>query len=403
MLDFIFFFFLIFGYKIGVIDFSILISGSILLSLVIIKKVNLIRIPKIISIFMAIFSLIIIVACVSFLINNGDFIPEFVLKPVRVIILMFIIYFYIKIRKLSFINILKILLFVILVHSIVIYLQYILYYLGIDKTFLYHPSLTWTSPFRKVGLTTGFPVAGLIVVFGSMLSLFLYYLSRNRIYIFIFFIMSLSIFITARSAMFIYILLIPTYMFILSYSYRRYSLIVWYLLFILSSVLIVYFYLIETIPMMQGTIDKMFANIINYMETGSFHDYSTAHLVSSDHLYFPDTAKTFLIGNSLGKESGFQPSDIGYVRITMGIGVFGIILYLIAYLVMYSLSIKRANRLNYPTSKILLSLIYIAFFIMSLKSDYMFSRVIGDSITILSFAYLFSVEENNLLIKKEVV
>jgi hypothetical protein len=155
--------------------------------------------------------------------------------------------------------------------------------------------------------------------------------------------------------------------------------------------------------MMQGTIDKMFANIINYMETGSFHDYSTAHLVSSDHLYFPDTAKTFLIGNSLGKESGFQPSDIGYVRITMGIGVFGIILYLIAYLVMYSLSIKRANRLNYPTSKILLSLIYIAFFIMSLKSDYMFSRVIGDSITILSFAYLFSVEENNLLIKKEVV
>ena len=80
--------------------------------------------------------------------------------------------------------------------------------------------------------------------------------------------------------MYLYILLLPILLIYFSIHFNKLK-----PLFIVPTILLI---VISTgisseNKILIGTKEKMFANIINYMETGTFHDYSTKHLVSGDH------------------------------------------------------------------------------------------------------------------------
>lgn len=388
--DFLFIFTIIFGYKIGILDFSVIFPFVILFFTILLKNIRIKSVPKIIFNFFFIFSVILIISIFSYLINVGDFDLEYILKPMRSFILIYIIYLYLTIRKINMIYLSKLIVFSILVHSVVIYLQYILYYYDIDRTFLYHPKFTEASPLRKVGLATGFPTAGIMLVSSCLISFYLSFYYKSKLYFLLSLIMGLSIFLTARSAMYLYIILVPLYLIYLSSIHKNYTPIKWYLSFIFITITIISFYLL---PVLQGTIDKMFVNYINYTQTGSFHDNSTKHLVSGDHLFYPKSAKTFIIGNSLSKLSGYQPSDISYVRLLMSKGIISLILYLVAYIYLFYNSFIHAKLFNDKSLTVLLYFLYIGFFAMTFKGPYLFSRLIGDIILIISLGCIFTDKE----------
>ena len=346
-------------------------------------KSNFIYIPKELYTVSVILAVISVIGILSFFVNNGDFLPEYILKPIRNIILIIILTYFIQLRKISLHDVLALVVFIITLHSIVIYLQYILYVTDISKDFLYHPSLTWSSPIRKVGLSTGFPSAGLIIIFSVLISFYLYYIKHSKLFFVLALVQSPALFVTSRAAMYIYIAVVPLYLLYLSYKKGSILPFLGYAVFFLAGVIVVYLYLMETV---QGSVDKMFVNAVNYYNTGSFHDYSTRHLISDDHLYFPESVKTFLIGNSLGKESGFQQSDISYVRITIGTGVFSLIFYLVAYVMLLHNSMSAVKH-NYSL-KLLLVALFLSFFLMSFKGHYVFSRIVGDIILIVTVAVI---------------
>jgi hypothetical protein len=145
-------------------------------------------------------------------------------------------------------------------------------------------------------------------------------------------------------------------------------------------------------PLIVGTVSKMFANIFNFLETGSFHDYSTSQLVSEEHLSYPSDIKTFLIGNSLPKTNFFQPSDISFVRVIWSNGIFSLLTYILAFFYVCYLAVtKTLNKAH----KVLFSAIFVMVFILLFKGPYLFSSTVGPLVLFL-FALSISNEKQRI-------
>ena len=165
MINLAFFITLVFGYKIGYVDYSILIPGIILLSQVLYKLRIKKSLPKSLLNLILFLLFIAFISMFSMLINDKTLVAEYTLKPFRVILLMLISWLYININKLTFLDILKNISYLSFIHAIVIFLQYALDVTGINSSFFYNPIIEVSSPYRKVGLSTGYPSAGVILIF----------------------------------------------------------------------------------------------------------------------------------------------------------------------------------------------------------------------------------------------
>ena len=397
MINLIFFISLVFGYKVGYVDYSILIPGFILLSQVLYKQRIKQSLPKNLLILILSLQYIAIISMFSMLINQENFVAEYTLKPFRAILLMLIFWLYININKLTFLDILKNISYLSFIHAIFIFLQYALDVNGINSTFLYNPIIEVSNPYRKVGLSTGYPSAGVVLIFGSLVSLYLYYYLKLNKFFIIFLVLSGAIFFTARSAMYLYIFVIPLYMTYLSFYHKKFNVIYMYLFIItLIATLIHLFFM----PLFQGTFDKMGANVINYMQTGSFMDYSLEHLLSKRHIYFPNDVKTLLFGDYLGGEHGFKTSDMGFIKILNANGLFSLLGYIGSYLLMYLYSYSRIKRTNDKPLINLFHLTYLVFFIMQFKTNYFHSRIVGDLVIIISFLCMYSSFNDNFELVK---
>jgi len=392
-----FFITLVFGYKIGYVDYSILIPGIILLSQVLYKLRIKKSLPKSLLNLILFLLFIAFISMFSMLINDKTLVAEYTLKPFRVILLMLISWLYININKLTFLDILKNISYLSFIHAIVIFLQYALDVTGINSSFFYNPIIEVSSPYRKVGLSTGYPSAGVVLIFGSLVSLYLHYYLKLYKFFIIFLAISGAIFFTARSAMYLYILIIPLYMTYLSFYYKKFKVIYIYLFVITLITILIYLFFT---PLFQGTINKMGANIINYMQTGSFMDYSLEHLFSERHIYFPNDVKTLLFGDYLGREHGFKTSDIGYIKILNANGLFSWLGYIGSYMLMYLYSYNRIKRTNDKPLINLLHLTYLVFFIMQFKTNYFHGRIVGDLVIIISFLCIYSSFNDNFELRK---
>jgi hypothetical protein len=380
MFDFIFFIYLLYGYKVGFIDYSILIPFIMLFSYIIFKNEKIIlSLPKLILYLISIFFILFIIAGLS-TVYNGSFVSEYYLKPIRVILVLTLIYFYFYYRKIKLDKLLKVLLYVLLLNSIVVLLQYILFYFSISNTFLFHPDIGFVEAYRKPGLTSGFPTGGMLSIFGSFLAIYLYFKFKNFLYLYLFFIFSLSVFLTARSAMYLFLVLTPLYLYLFGIIFNRLRILLY---FVIVSLLIISLIYNNMNPILEGTVNKMFANVINYMETGDFNDYSTRHMLSSDHFKFPDTLKDIIIGNSLPHTSSFVVSDISYFRILWSNGIFALFLYMMAFFLIWFNSYSKSFYKKLSSQDILVTFVFFIVFIMCFKGSYLFSRVIGDFLIII--------------------
>ena len=227
MVDFIFVFFLIFGYKFGVLDTSFFVP-LIILSLNFLlrykrtnNKHSYLSLKPEFGLLIYVMLVIFMVSLFSTIVNHTNPVPEYVLKPIKVILTGLVAHFYIVFRKIEIDRALFILTIVCLSNSLVVYLQYILDILFDIKSFLYHPNLGYYTPYRKPGLATGFPTSGIISVIGAFLSFYFFYKKSHKIWVFLFFFSSVSVFLSARSAMYLYILLLPILLIYFSIHFNK--------------------------------------------------------------------------------------------------------------------------------------------------------------------------------------
>lgn len=376
MLDLLFVFFLLFGYKFGVFDTSFFVPMAILFQYSLLKKRsrwvgNKVTLPNEIRFLMLLMFFILILSILSALLNSSNIVLEYILKPVKVVLIVCISYWYLKERGIELDRALKVLCYVASCNSIVVMLQYMFdYFLGI-KDFMYHPEIGTYTPFRKPGLTSGFPTSGLISAIGAFISFYFYMLESKKKWLLLLLLMCISVFLSARSSMYAFLLIMPVLILYYAIYFKR----VTPLLIIPSLVgYIVFASITSDHQLVVGTVSKMFANIFNYLETGSFHDYSTSQLVSEEHLSYPSDIKTFLIGNSLPKTTFFQPSDISFVRVIWSNGIFSLLTYILAFFYICYLAVtKTLNKAH----KVLFSAIFVMVFILLFKGPYLFSSTVG--------------------------
>ncbi|WP_312946084.1 hypothetical protein [Superficieibacter sp.] len=335
--------------------------------------------------------LLFFLAILSFFINGAyDFDEQFLFKPIRIILILMIYYFIFNQRKLTTDNILKAIVLAALINAVVIYIQYYGSFIGVSSTFLQNPNFSESviTPYRKAGMMSGFPVAGLLSFCGAMICFHFYLKSNSYKYLALYLFIGLTCFVTARTAMMLFFLGTMAYILILVFKKGKIgSFALFTTLFLVALIYISN----STNDVIAKTRDKMFANVINYVTTGDANDYSTNDLLTN-HYVFPTDFKTFIFGNSIPSEKNIVNTDVSFFRITWNNGFIAMLIYVFSYLFIWRSTVKslRGEYLN----KLIVSIIFMGVFVSNFKGFYFFSRVIGD-ITMLLFIISVSVTHVN--------
>ena len=170
----IFFGFFIFGRAYGLLDYSIISLFAFTVVVILSKKkiVKVHNIPILLFQLVCLLSLLSLISASSHLYNLTPMVPEFILKPIRVIVvwaLLFIIFYY---GEITYKNLNSAIILIILVHAMVIFVQLYLHWFHGVFYFLMPSYISNVDIARKIGLSTGFPSAGLLLVWGIHILLY---------------------------------------------------------------------------------------------------------------------------------------------------------------------------------------------------------------------------------------
>ncbi len=367
--------------KLGSVDLSVL-ALFVCFSFVFLKNIKVQSTPmKCIAknhIYLYIFMLsLLLLSLISFIANSGGDIDfQFTLKPIRVVIVSLMLIYIAKSEKLNVKDVAVIIMLAASINSIVVVAQYVVQILFGISEFLLNPNFSENviTPYRKPGLMSGYPTAGILSILGILSTVYLYRISKVNKFIFIVALLlnSVTCFMTARTAVYLFIVFCLPY-FMVSVLKRRGVFII--LVTALSLATIVTYVASSDDKVLSGTVEKMFANIINYTQKGTFNDYSTEDLLEN-HYEFPDDDFTFFFGNSKSSYDSETNSDVSIFKIAWNSGVFSSIIYVFSYVFIWfsSLSMTKDNR-----GKVYINIFFCVFFIANAKGFYFFSRVIGDS------------------------
>lgn len=356
---------LIYFPKIGVLDFTVFLLAPLSLYLFITKKIN---IKKEI-----IFATIILLLIQSYVIItstvNGVFTSNVVLIPIRNIIIIFSLYITILYYKLNFDKFIKIILYILLINTILIFIQFILHLNFGIIDYLYNPQfpLEMINTVRKPGYFTGYPVAGFISNMGAIFSIYIYRNNKKFIYIYIYILFFITSLITARTALLFNILILPFV--ILSLNKRHFFYLI--IIFIISTSLFIIYSNNYTIA-----IFNKFKVVFEFLieQKG---DHSTNDLIKN-HYKLPNDLLTFSFGNALDPQ---EFSDVGYVQAIFkgGMTLFSITLFFYFYL--FTSIFKNISK-NKKNMFFILS-ITSCFIFYNFKGPYLLSRTVGDFIIII--------------------
>lgn len=314
----------------------------------------------------------------SFYMNGGDYYDEqFLFKPFRVILLLFILCYIFQKRNLSFDHILKAIVAAALLNAFVVYLQYIDSFLGGAGDILQNPSFKESAmtPYRKAGLMSGFPVAGILSFCGSMIAFHFFSQNKSKKYLLLYIIIGITCFLTARTALFLFLLGTTSFLLALCFKKGRVDILLAFLLITCSA--LSYLFSSENDVIIK-TRTKMFANVIHYVEDGNANDHSTNDLFTN-HYVMPTEFSTLLIGNSVPPQLNIVNSDVSFFRITWNNGIFSTLLYVLSYLFMW-LVVFNSSAMQVKESKLIMFILFTGIFISNFKGLYFFSRVLGDLI-----------------------
>jgi len=330
------------------------------------------------------------VSCLSYLVNMTDVVSEFIFKPIRILFIILILALYAKNNSVSFDKVLRVVMIAALLNGAVVILQYLAHaYYGIPDLLLNENFKERAiTPYRKPGLMSGFPVAGLLGVLGFIVAMYYASLAKSTwMYLAIAFFIFISILLTSRLA-----LLLCLIMFI-GFGIKKlvsldFKAILWVGMTAALGIGFITYALSSGNDVYVGTFNKMFANVINLEQDGSAYDDSTRDLVQN-HYIVPDNIGVMLIGNSVDPSSNIVNSDVFYIRYLWGNGVFLVALYLLS-MVWMVYGIHQLRKIN-RGQKFIFYLFCFVVCVASLKGAYIFSRVIGDAVLL---AYLAARECN---------
>jgi hypothetical protein len=376
------------------IDFSMLPLLVFILALILTgkKHVNVIN-ENTKIVFITLYLIILLVLITSMLNSNVNF--DNVLKPVRVFLLYVSLLYVFIVLKFDDKYILYGIVAAALVNGFFIYTQYIGEYIGYDYlknigNYSFSEG-NRSTPYRKSGLMSGFPTAGMLSLFGFIFSIYLYYVSRNKTFIVISLFLLVLQLITSRTSLILSIITVVV-IFLIS-NYRNKIKIVAVFLF---SALLVYAVLPQSLinsEHLYKTSVHMFELFTNVLNNSSFETNSTNSLFLK-HYFYPDDYVTFLLGDTYGVDNNYGASDVFFIRVLNSQGVVVLFLYLFLYLYMMYVNIKF-NKIKMERRVIFY--VQLLVIIASFKGSYIFARTVGDISTILFIMQVARFESIKLL------
>ena len=253
--------------------------------------------------------------------------------------------------------------------------------------------------FRMGGLSGGSGGAILSTVqsLGIVMSPFLLHLNKSRITRLLIFISSflvlVSIILTGRSGIYCIIIFLPLSIYhvygiskTFKYTFYIFSISVASFLFLnqlLLSLELTEFY---------NSFYRTFDSFISLTETGKYENETV--LILKDYILFPDL-QTLLFGSNealLNYDVDRNlDSDIGYVRNIFSFGLFGFIIYVLPFLMLFNYTIKKIKN-SLPYKFLFVLLLIMAFF--HSKESFLYVRMFW-SITSLVLGFIIVEDMHN--------
>lgn len=331
-----------------------------------------------------------LIGCVS-LVANSSVAENIFYRPLRVVLLIFLLStFFTGKKSIDFTGALQIIYYAALINGLVILMQYILHMTNLSKNFLIMPDFDEqvNVVFRKPGLVAGYPIAGLVELFGIFSAVAISKLKNVRLPYMPLGLLFVALFLTSRTELYIFLVVLLVYFFMCLYrcKYKPILTIVGFA----TSFAILFAFLLEQGYVHLDTYNVMLEAFIN-AAGGKFGTESSDAVIESWR-FAVNNFGTIIFGNGLqNSDDMLNTLDDGFQINFFGGGVFYLLfLYLIFFLVMRRVYIYAKG---YRIANLVL-LIPLVFLINEIKGAVIFSRVVTDFILVL-YAAASSLELSN--------
>lgn len=354
--------------KINSLDLTIIILFPIAFFILISKKITLKK------------EFIYIIIILSFIqsyvfltsVINMEFTSNVVLNTIRSILILSSLYIVISYYQIKFQTLIHLLMFVFLLNSILIFIQFFLHLKFGFIDYIYNPEFpkNMINTVRKPGYFTGYPVAGFISNVGVLSSLYLYSKEKKISYVIYFILFLTTSLLTARTALLFNLLIIPFSLLILKKKH-----IISLFLILVPLIIFILLNSNDYITAIESKIRVVFDLIIE--QKG---DHSTNDLLKN-HYRLPNDIKTFIIGNALNPQFF---SDVGYIQVLFKGGLLLFLFTLFFYSYIFIVVIN--NTYHYKKEFIFSLSIIMCFIFYNFKGPYLLSRTVGDFILVIFIA-----------------
>ena len=314
--------------KIGALDLSI-VALILVCMITLLKSKLIIKIPnKFLNLFF-LWSLVIVSCLVTFVIN-GKVDSIFILKPFRQLILLFLSILIVISYKFRLVDIFKIVLISAIINSSFVMIQLIGHNLFGIEHFMILPEfdINVNVSYRKPGLMSGYPHAGMLSVLG-MLCLLNFIEKLNRlVFVLFWLLLSVSLILTSRTALFAGF--VPMGIFILMGMRNKVAFKKLFLFMLFGIYAIIY--ILSILP--EDSFNVAFEMFINFSNNKGFSSLSYTALNNS--YYFPNNLTTFFFGNGNFMRNDLQLNvDDGFQIMLYGCGITYLILNCIIFIYYY--------------------------------------------------------------------
>lgn len=311
---------------------------------------------------------------------NGIYYSEILFKPARQIVLIILLAALFQYVRVPFETLCKAVVFAATLNGLIIFSQYILNLVHISSNFMIMPAFDdyYIQSYRKPGLYAGYPVAGMMGVYGLIFSANILRYRRSFFYACTLVICGSSILLTSRTAIIFEILAIVVFVLPLFFSTSG-------RLFRFSALSIALVLgaagLINSGRLNQDTVNEMIHPFVKLAEGEVVAVPSVDALVGS-YGNFPLKDSTWLVGNGLTMKTDEGVSvDDGFQVVLFGGGAIYLLILMLLPFLYFALPLRmRLTRYD----KRALFFIYAMNFLSNAKGSYLFSRALGDVLVIIT-------------------
>lgn len=366
--------------KIDLVDYSVIPLGVFIVVTALFSRKRPVFFPQ--EILIAIVALFFLqaIALISSIYYEKIIAEEIFFKPARLILILVMLSICFSTIATSIRTVENVIIVAAVVNGAIIFVQYVLHNMGISIDFMLAPGFSEevNAPFRKPGMVAGYPIAGLLGVYGVTVLLNRLSKEGGKYTLSLFIVCSMSVLLTSRMALLMLIFVV--------FVYGIYS------LFVGSKLVWVGIGFIGIIPasaillgvVHHDTINVMFELFINYKDEGQFSSLSGAALLES-YGHWPQSLESFMLGNGFSAKSddGYTVDSSAQIMLFGGgvLALIGYNLLLIFYFI---------TTLKYSKAHLLIFIIFVLDIIANVKMNSLFSRVIGDVLTLLFVSHVYT-------------